>query len=246
MNTITREYLQSLFDSHGTYKAIIQTLGMDPYAGGGYRTIKAYIKRYQIDLAKFEELQLMERSKKHLTLNFHNRKYTVSTVFQRATIKVAGDTLKKLMIESSNFEYKCSECPITDTHNGKPLSLQIDHIDGDCFNNEMDNLHFLCPNCHTQTSTYGSKNRIGKKIRGKTRTESWTFKEGKIVEKNRELVTLVQNSGINFSKFGWSKQVATVIDKPPQKVAMWMRKYMPDFLRERCFQKKKPQLRAGV
>ena len=51
----------------------------------------------------------------------------------------------------------CEICGITEW-NGNPLTFQIDHIDGDRTNNHLDNLMVLCPNCHTQTDTYGSKN----------------------------------------------------------------------------------------
>lgn len=43
--------------------------------------------------------------------------------------------------------------------NGKKLSLQLDHINGDHSDNRLENLRFLCPNCHTQTETYCSKCR---------------------------------------------------------------------------------------
>lgn len=53
---------------------------------------------------------------------------------------------------------KCSECTLSAEWNNRPLKLQLDHIDGDRTNNKIDNLRLLCPNCHSQTSTYAGKN----------------------------------------------------------------------------------------
>jgi DNA-directed RNA polymerase subunit RPC12/RpoP len=49
---------------------------------------------------------------------------------------------------------KCQECGQPSVHNGKPLTLQVDHIDGNSDNDLLDNLRLLCPNCHTQTPTH--------------------------------------------------------------------------------------------
>ena len=54
-------------------------------------------------------------------------------------------------------EYKCVECGVTE-YNNKPIRLQIDHIDGNNTNNAQENLRYLCPNCHSQTDTWGVKN----------------------------------------------------------------------------------------
>jgi 5-methylcytosine-specific restriction endonuclease McrA len=51
----------------------------------------------------------------------------------------------------------CELCGQTSIWNGKQLKLQLDHIDGHSDNNKLDNVRLLCPNCHTQTETYGSK-----------------------------------------------------------------------------------------
>ncbi len=53
---------------------------------------------------------------------------------------------------------KCLFCNI-DEWRGKPLHLQLDHIDGDRKNNTRENLRSLCPNCHSQTDTYGGRNK---------------------------------------------------------------------------------------
>lgn len=42
---------------------------------------------------------------------------------------------------------------------GLPLTLQVDHINGDRYDNRKENLRFVCPNCHTQTDNWGFKNK---------------------------------------------------------------------------------------
>lgn len=227
METLTREYLQDLFDTHGTYGEIITKLGLNAYSGGGYRTIKNYIIKYHINLDKFKSLQVSEASERTKFLSKTCIKYTAENVFQRRDNCIGSDTLKKFILQANLFPYLCSECGIGDTYNNKPITLQLDHNDGDRLNNEIENLRFLCPNCHTQTHTYGSKNRKNKAPRKLNRSEYWVIKNGEIIEKNRELVIAVLESGIDLTKSGWSGKVAKVINRPPQKVAIWMRKHMP-------------------
>ena len=57
----------------------------------------------------------------------------------------------------NNVEYCCSQCGISDW-NGKHIVLQIEHKDGNPKNNEISNVCWLCPNCHTQTETWGFRN----------------------------------------------------------------------------------------
>jgi hypothetical protein len=57
---------------------------------------------------------------------------------------------------------KCRICPLGKEWNGKFLQLQLDHIDGNKQNNNLINLRLLCPNCHSQTETFASKNKTRK------------------------------------------------------------------------------------
>jgi len=71
--------------------------------------------------------------------------------------------IKKWLINELGRDYKCALCGIQRWRE-EYLTLDLDHIDGNSSNNELDNLRFLCPNCHSQTDTFRGKNiNTGKK-----------------------------------------------------------------------------------
>ena len=72
---------------------------------------------------------------------------------------VSSHKLKLKLIRDNVKEYKCEECSLVEW-NGKPIPLELDHIDGNHYNNEFSNLRIICPNCHALTDTNsGKKNR---------------------------------------------------------------------------------------
>ena len=54
-------------------------------------------------------------------------------------------------------EDKCEICGCSNEWNGKPLILQLDHINGNHSDNRLENLRIVCPNCHSQTETFSNK-----------------------------------------------------------------------------------------
>ena len=71
--------------------------------------------------------------------------------------------LRLRLVEANLKNNICECCGIIDW-NGKAISMHLDHIDGNHYNHTLSNLRILCPNCHSQTDTYGSK-----KLKIKTR-----------------------------------------------------------------------------
>lgn len=73
-------------------------------------------------------------------------------------ITLNGTDLKKRLVNELNWEYKCSECGISEWNN-KKISLELDHINGIHTDNRIENIRLLCPNCHSQTPTFRAKNK---------------------------------------------------------------------------------------
>ena len=77
------------------------------------------------------------------------------------------ETLKKYFKTELKI-VDCQECGQKPVWNGKPLVMQLDHIDGNSDNNKLFNLRLICPNCHTQTPTFSSKGK-GSRYKKKTK-----------------------------------------------------------------------------
>lgn len=67
--------------------------------------------------------------------------------------------LKKRLIAEKLKENKCDICGLTEWL-GKPLNMELHHIDGNKYNHKINNLMMICPNCHSQTDTFRAKNKI--------------------------------------------------------------------------------------
>lgn len=67
-----------------------------------------------------------------------------------------GGRRRRVLIEQ---DYKCNKCGLLDWLN-EPITLELEHKDGNKKNNKRDNLECLCPNCHSQTPTWRGRNRV--------------------------------------------------------------------------------------
>lgn len=66
---------------------------------------------------------------------------------RNSTIK--SDTLKKRLIRDGIKEAKCEICKLTEW-NGKSIPVELDHKNSDHWDNRLENLQIICPNCHAQ------------------------------------------------------------------------------------------------
>jgi 5-methylcytosine-specific restriction endonuclease McrA len=88
-------------------------------------------------------------------------KKTVET-FLDGEIPKHPETIKKCIEYIKGTQ--CVICGNEGTHMNSPLTLQLDHIDGNSDNESLSNLRLLCPNCHSQTPTYKGGNKNNPKL----------------------------------------------------------------------------------
>ena len=64
--------------------------------------------------------------------------------------------LKARLLSAGLKENRCETCGITEW-NGKPLGMELHHVNGDGRDNRLENLMLLCGNCHSQTDNWGGR-----------------------------------------------------------------------------------------
>jgi transposase-like protein len=113
---------------------------------GNYDTLKRVIRDNNIDISHFK------RQGGSSTTSRTTLEYLVKGS------KVSSFKLKNRLLREGYKEYKCEKCKNTEWY-GKPIPLELHHINGDNTDNRLENLQILCPNCHSFTDTYGGKNQ---------------------------------------------------------------------------------------
>jgi hypothetical protein len=145
------EQLKPLIENSNSKAEILEKMGIS-LSAGNYRTLKRYFEKYGMDNDMF-----VGNPKR----NANKQKYSDSEIFCENS-QYNSAHLKGRVLKSGLIEYKCVGCGNEGEWNGEKLVLQIDHINGVNTDNRIDNLRFMCPNCHSQTSTFslGTRKKI--------------------------------------------------------------------------------------
>jgi 5-methylcytosine-specific restriction endonuclease McrA len=78
-------------------------------------------------------------------------------IFAGRHLTYQSHKLKMRLLSEGYKQHKCERCSL-ERWLEKPIALELHYIDGNRSNNELQNLKFLCPNCHAQTPNYRAKN----------------------------------------------------------------------------------------
>lgn len=137
-----REYVEK----SKTYKQVLMSVGART-SSTNYRRLRKRIETLSLDVSHFKQ------PGSHLG---KNRKTSQELfVFGKFT---TGQRLRARLVLDKIMEDVCSVCGLGSVWNDIPLVLQVDHINGDNKDNRVENLRLICPNCHSQTTTFCGRN----------------------------------------------------------------------------------------
>jgi Zn finger protein HypA/HybF involved in hydrogenase expression len=132
---------------------VMKILGLN-HSSVNANTIRKYIRELKLDTSHWKD-QIIKNNRVSYERHIEDV-FVINSTYTKSH-------LKEKIIKHQLLEYRCSKCGIDGSWNGEPLVLQVDHINGINNDHRIENLRFLCPNCHSQTGNYAGGNALNRK-----------------------------------------------------------------------------------
>ncbi|MFD9205247.1 HNH endonuclease signature motif containing protein [Streptomyces sioyaensis] len=149
----TKEALEKEVADSTNLCEVLRRLGLDP-VGGHHTHISRRIRAFGIDTSHFTWTGRPGSSARPR----RPPKPILSQQDPSNSRRVRSDRLKRALLAAGTPE-RCALCGTGPLWRGRPLPLEVDHIDGDWRDNRPQNLRLLCPNCHSATDSYRGRNK---------------------------------------------------------------------------------------
>jgi len=148
----TREVLQEAVSASTNMCEVLRLLGLE-VVGGHHTHISRRIKAYGIDTSHFRVPTRRGKAWRPRTPEGLLVEQPVG-----GARRIPSDRLRWAMTSVGVAE-QCARCGTEAVWRGHPLPLEVDHIDGNWRDNRIENLRFLCPNCHSTTDSYRGRRK---------------------------------------------------------------------------------------
>ncbi len=150
----TKEELQNAVEKSKNYSQVLIKLKYC-VTGNSRKYLKKYIALWSIDISHFD--------KKKTKQNLDN-------IFVKDTY-IKTDSLKRKLYKENLKQKHCEICNQGEEWRGLKMYLILDHINGDHYDNRLENLRILCPNCNACLPTHcGRHRRKPKQLKGRPHT----------------------------------------------------------------------------
>lgn len=133
----SKEEIEQFVKDSYSYRELAKKFGYAQDGGGTMSSLKKMVEELDLDVSHFKGQ------------GWNRENYSYET-FQNDTPKKRGSALQPLIALRGR---KCENCGAI-TWLGKPINLEVHHIDGVRTNNSLENLQLLCPNCHSYTDNF--------------------------------------------------------------------------------------------
>ncbi|MFJ2741616.1 HNH endonuclease [Streptomyces sp. NPDC087440] len=143
----TEARLRELVATSQTTKEVVRKLGISP-VGGNQAHIGRRIAELGIDTSHFTQPRSGPKGARGPVLALGSPDQG----------RIPGERLRRNLLKLGISE-TCANCGTGPEWNGRPLRLEVDHMNGDWWDNRPENLQLLCPNCHAVTDTYRGRKR---------------------------------------------------------------------------------------
>lgn len=153
MASWTEDELRAAVASSLCYADVLRRLSI-VLSGATQEFIKKRMVKLGLDISHFDPRAVRKRSAQIRREASEPEIFCLNSAASQQTLRRAARHV---------IEYRCAGdgCGNMGTHCGRPLKLQLDHINGIRNDNRKENLRWMCPNCHTQTETYS---RVKKRV----------------------------------------------------------------------------------
>lgn len=226
--------------------------------GINFNTFSKYAKKYGC----YKPNQEGKGIKKNFSVGY---KFSLEKWNNNEIIPITRGTLRNQIFKLELLPFCCNKCK-NSKWEGFIIPLELNHINGNGFENKRSNIELLCPNCHALTDTYRGRNhtkkhskvetewvleRKAKPIKEispkkekkiprvkRTREQYFEEKNKKFFEEILPLIKLIRESGINFSISGWRIEVTKLTNFTPQYSGNFIKNNIPEIW-ETCFKHKK-------
>lgn len=147
------ELARAVATSHGL-AGVMRALGCSPLGGAGRAKTLRSIEAYGLSTAHF-------LGQGHsIGRPSANRKSADEILVRLGPDgRRTGTVQLRRALDEIGAPRVCGACGGGEVWQGRPLVLEIDHINGDRLDNRRANLRYLCPSCHSQTRTFSNRRR---------------------------------------------------------------------------------------